>query len=430
MSSQPPLTDEDQQRLDAMLAHVFRPAAPIDQDALFAGRHQEVRRVVDAINQPGQHAIIFGERGVGKTSLANVISARLVSPGRVVAAPRINCDSADTYQTLWKKMFAQIEIFEATRSAKFGETTELSKIQATKLLPDNPSSEDIRRALEVLSSKALLVLIVDEFDRMTSADDRRLFADTIKTLSDHAIKATIVLVGVASTVTELIEDHKSIQRALVQVQMPRMSRGELGSIVHKGLPILGMEIDQDALDHITLLSQGLPHYTHLLALHSARAAIDARTPRISMDHLEAAIEVALDSTDESIRRDYHKATSSPRRDNIFSTVLLGCALTDPDERGYFAAADVRKPIRSVSGKDYDIPSYSRHLKNFCEESRGPVLEKIGAKHRFRFRFVNPLMRPFVVMKGFVDRRVTRAQLEASFRTDEQRALKRRGRKES
>ncbi len=75
------------------VGRVFSPAAPIDERALFAGRRRQLRAVIDAISQRGQHAIIYGERGVGKTSLGNVLSEFLTGAQRLVLAPRINCDS-------------------------------------------------------------------------------------------------------------------------------------------------------------------------------------------------------------------------------------------------------------------------------------------------------------------------------------------------
>jgi len=44
---------------------VFSPAAPIDNYSLFSGRIDQITRVIDAITNKGQHAIIYGERGVG-----------------------------------------------------------------------------------------------------------------------------------------------------------------------------------------------------------------------------------------------------------------------------------------------------------------------------------------------------------------------------
>jgi predicted AAA+ superfamily ATPase len=56
---------------------VFTPSATIDNQALFAGRVNQLNRIIGAVSQRGQHAILFGERGVGKTSLANVLLKRL-----------------------------------------------------------------------------------------------------------------------------------------------------------------------------------------------------------------------------------------------------------------------------------------------------------------------------------------------------------------
>jgi len=74
------MTDNAWERIAIDAGQVFTPAAPIDAESLFAGRNTQIRQVVDAVIQKGQHAIIFGERGVGKTSLANIISTKLTSP--------------------------------------------------------------------------------------------------------------------------------------------------------------------------------------------------------------------------------------------------------------------------------------------------------------------------------------------------------------
>ncbi len=62
------------QEHDVKLSMAFSPATAISRKDFFRGRGAALRRVIDAVNQTGQHVIIFGERGVGKTSLANVIA--------------------------------------------------------------------------------------------------------------------------------------------------------------------------------------------------------------------------------------------------------------------------------------------------------------------------------------------------------------------
>src|SRR6266566_5989502 len=74
---------------------------------------------IDAINQKGQHAIIFGERGVGKTSLSNVLSSFLGSSGSIVLSPRVNCDGQDTFDSIWRKVFDQITRTKSVQGAGF-----------------------------------------------------------------------------------------------------------------------------------------------------------------------------------------------------------------------------------------------------------------------------------------------------------------------
>ena len=396
---------------------VFTPAAPVDESALFAGRRNVIRTVLDVVFQRGQHAIIFGERGVGKTSLANVlvdfVSGGSPEPPGAVLAPRVNCDTSDDFTSIWRKIFSTISVSKETAGIGFAAETTTEVHDLSSLLPqEDVTPDDVRKLLSQLGGERVLILVVDEFDRLTSKETTSLFADTIKTLSDHSIPATLVLVGVADSVDELIAEHESIERALVQVQMPRMSAEELHQIVINGLERLDMEIDPHALNHISLLSQGLPHYTHLLSLHAARQAIDAETFEVQLLHVEAAIDQALNQAQQSIRNAYHQATTSPRRESLYRQVLLACALAKTDELGYFSPANVRDPMSMIMGRPYDIPSFSRHLKEFSERGRGLILQKTGRERRTRFRFINPLMQPYVIMRGVVDDLVSREQLDA------------------
>ena len=383
----------------------FTPASPVSEDELFAGRIGQVRRVIDAINQKGQHAIIYGERGVGKTSLANILSSRLVSRVGVQAiAPRINCDGTDDFNTLWRKVLGKIQIVQSTDGMGFGpiktETVGTAKDllnNGDKVTPDTACS-----LLATIGSDRLLVVILDEFDRLTNKSARRAIADTIKALSDHAVSATVVVVGVADTVGELIIEHESIHRALIQIPMPRMDKAELYEILDKGTAKLGMSIDVEAKTEIANLSQGLPNYTHRLGLDATRVAIDDKRLHVRSVDVKPAVEKAVENAEQSLQDNYRSAISSPQKGNLYSRVLLACALAHADEFGYFAAADVRKPLSRIMGRKYDIPAFAKHLNDFSQPVRASILTKSGEKHRYRYRFTSPLMQPLVIMKGMVD----------------------------
>jgi Cdc6-like AAA superfamily ATPase len=399
------LENQEWQDLALEAGRVFTPTSPIDERSLFAGRDEQVRLIVDVVNQKGQHAVLYGERGVGKTSLANVLSSFLGNSAGSILAPRVNCDSTDTFDSVWRKIFEQIDLTQAVRPIGFGAVPEiLATPFASKLPSGELAPESIRRMLTMLSVSALPILIVDEFDRLASAP-RRAFADCIKTLSDHAVGATVVLVGVADSVEQLIEEHASVERALVQIRMPRMSDDELVRVLKTGAARLGMVFDPAALTRVVRLSQGLPHYAHLIGLYATRAAIDDRTKVVTLDAVRSAVSRAINGTQQSVRSVYDVAVRSARKDNLFSDVLLACAMAETNELGYFAAQDVRGPIRKITGKPYEIPSFAQHLNEFCDEKRGPVLHKDGMRRLFRYRFINPLLQPFVIMRGIETGRI-------------------------
>jgi Cdc6-like AAA superfamily ATPase len=79
---------------------------------------------------------------------------------------------------------------------------------------------------------------------------RNLIANTIKNLSDSSSLPTVIAVGVADSVSDLIDEHESIERCLRQIPMPRMNADELKEIIEKRLPRLAMKIRPDALAYI------------------------------------------------------------------------------------------------------------------------------------------------------------------------------------
>ena len=211
-------------------------------------------------------------------------------------------------------------------------------------------------------------------------------ADTIKSLSDYSVNATILLIGVADSVNGLIKEHHSIERALVQILMQRMSNIEIEEIVGKGVERLDMTIKDDAKSEIVNLSQGLPYVTHLLALHSARAAISRKNTQIERKDVNEGMKKALEKWQESIKAAYYRATKSHQPGHIFKEVILACSFAENDDLGYFSAANVREPLRIITKRTYDIPNFARHLKQMSGEDRGGILQRTGPKRQIKLSF--------------------------------------------
>ena len=341
--------------------------------------------VASAVVQKGRHVGLYGERGVGKTSLANVLADVFDAPDLPnFRAVVVNCNTDDTYETLWRNVFRELEID----------------------FVGIPAPEDVRYEVARLESPALIV--IDELDRLEDDDALSLLADTIKTMSDHAVPSTIVLVGVARSIGDLVGEHESIVRALVQVEIPRMSMRELHEIVLSGCNRAGLNVRPEAVGKIASLSEGLPHYTHLLALHSGQRVVEDDRHEITLGDVDAAIPRAI--AKHTIQSDYLKATRSPRSDNLYPPVLLACALAPKNQLGYFTAGAIRDSLEVIAQRRLEIPAFARHLKQFLEPERGAVLQREGKPRRYFYRFSDPIMQPFVILNGLTEGLISDEQL--------------------
>ena len=380
----------------AQIGLAFQPGTPIDSLDLFAGRGEQTNDIIKAVFQKGQHAIVFGEPGVGKTSLVRVLAEILSSTDLQFLSPgTINCDRQDDFASLWGKIFRELKFNLTKLKPGFASNAERAEISLEGARPRQP--DDVRHGLDAIGQDT--IIIIDELDRLKGETENTsaLLADTIKNLSDHATRTTIILTGVGDSVDQLISEHKSIERCLVQVPMPRMSDAELVSILDTGMRKCGMEMKDEAKEYISRLSQGLPHFAHLLGQYSAYEALENRRTRATAEDVRNAIENAVQKS-HSLLSAHTMAVSSPQR-NIYGEVLTACALTRTDPLGYFSASSVSGPLSEILGRRCYIPVFARHLNDFCSEKRGSVLEKTGAPRRYRYRFINPLMRPFSVLHG-------------------------------
>jgi energy-coupling factor transporter ATP-binding protein EcfA2 len=112
------MDQSEKQELLFRCSRVYSPAAPIDTQDLFAGRTEQIQLAGQAVHTRGQHAIIFGERGVGKTSLANILKSFLGDEKTLVV--KLNCHQSDSFYQLWHSALSEIEMLEEYMSSSEG----------------------------------------------------------------------------------------------------------------------------------------------------------------------------------------------------------------------------------------------------------------------------------------------------------------------
>jgi Cdc6-like AAA superfamily ATPase len=378
-----PENDSDWNSLEYYTTQLFRPAAPIMEDGFFAGRLVQARSLLDVIYQPGGHAILYGERGVGKTSLVNIINERIVAPAKYTHVLKVGCNVTDTFTSIWTNVF-----FNYSWQGK----------PVAEIIKEKPQPFTVYKIAESLDQRTLV--IIDEFDRVQDSLTKTLIADTIKYLSDNpATRFTVVVVGVGKSIAELFGSHPSIQRCCEQIPMPRMSAEELQQIGNTRWQQLRMHTLPEVEARIIQYAQGLPGYVHLLGQLATIAAINRRSQVIEMKDLRLAVADALKKADESTRTAYYQAIQSTKPDNRYREVLLACALAPKNELGQFSASAVCGPYSEIRDAEMGIEHFARHLDAFCDTARGPVLIKSGKRKGFMYQFANPLLEPLVIMTG-------------------------------
>jgi hypothetical protein len=385
------------------LNKAFTPNRPIDLPEFLAGRQRLLYRANDAVNTTGLHVVLFGDRGTGKTSIARVLGHMVQEPerrdGRRVLMTLGN--SSDNFSSVWRRVFQ--EVLLAPRQMGFAPNAGDLALQRFDAVETNEPN-DIRLMIQSLPNPP--VIVIDEFDRIPpESDARRLMADTIKLFSDTNVTATIVLVGVAESIGELIAEHQSISRNIAQVQVDPMSIPELRQIVEEGFARAGLQFEPDLDERIARLSQGYPHYTHLLGLWAGRRTVEQNRKVVTLPNLEAAVPDALENATGGVQHEYERAIASSRQNTLFKDVLLACALADKDPLGKFSARDIKEPLRAVTGRDYETGAYQSHLAKFTEPQRGSILKKSGSRRSYKWRFVNPQVIPYILLEGQNDDRL-------------------------
>jgi len=247
--------------------------------------------------------------------------------------------------------------------------------------------------------------------------------DTIKALTLSRTNPTIVLVGVADDIIELVHDHASISpRNLIQVPMRRMSPSEIKEIIVSRLKRLKMTISDDALWRIAYFSAGLPYYAHSIGKYSALRAIEKQKRSIAEEIVLQAIDDCMDDVDYSIVESYTKATEYIySKKNLFREVLAACALAETNDLGQFSALSIEAPLSAILGEQVKVPSFAFHLNEMCGPDRGSVLRKTGERKTYRYHFAEAAMQPYVIMKCLKDNAISKLIYER-FNVTRQRTL--------
>ncbi len=418
------VSDQQYQTIWDMAKKVFLPFTPIELVELFHGRQNEIHSITDALTMPGRHAVMFGERGVGKTSLANLIPFFTSWPD--ASTFRFSCSQNDTFETIFDGVLSMLgkESFISKKSStrEAGLNVAPIKLNNKTTNEEHPTERfciDTNSIFSLIKDNNVLI-ILDEFDRIKDPVVCDSIAELIKKLSDYGSKSKLLIVGVATTIDELIGAHPSAVRCLKQVPIRRMSNEEVQEIFAGGFDALSITLPNSLRLKLASISDGFPHYAHLLGLNLVFSTLERLVSdpgghplAVITDDYLPAIRKSVDESIRSLEESYRRGTEtlSGKKTDLYKWILEAIAVQAEVE---VENGTILQYVSKISGYPMKSQAISPHLGKLVN------LEKRGVLDRPRtgiYKFRDPMLRAFIRMKiaqSKLEKNVSYRQLEFNF----------------
>jgi Cdc6-like AAA superfamily ATPase len=272
------------------LLEAFTPSQPVSDRRRFSGRVDLLTSLIRAIEEQRLHTVLYGARGLGKTSVLHVL-AQAAQEARYLVV-YVSCGADSSFDEVFRTIAAGIPMLFHSTVGPTSPEVEQGKTLAD-ILPETPIS--VRVASDMLAKivGTRVVVILDEFDRSESPIFRRNIAELIKNLSDRMIRVQLVIAGVAANLVQLLEHIPSIQRNIFPLQIPWMTTTEVKLLIKNGEDLCGLRFDDTAVRAVSVAAHGSPYLASLLSHHAGLIALDADRTSVGIADAMEAILVAV-----------------------------------------------------------------------------------------------------------------------------------------
>lgn len=208
------------------LKNVLKPAKPIDSIELLFGREKEIEDIEYALPADGRHCFIYGERGIGKSSLAHVVASQLQSSDK--RHLRAECHKGSTFTSVINSLvnYANKNLPKGTTESQTKTNVKfpvLSHERTTKNKSENNRQygEVVDEALDLFREIAAsysdnTVAVIDEFDAISDDAELAKFGELLKYLSDLDINVTLIFTGIGKSLSDLLGGHFSSIRNYIK----------------------------------------------------------------------------------------------------------------------------------------------------------------------------------------------------------------------
>lgn len=264
-----------------LVASVFTPGQPIVDPSLFSGRSGLLSDLRSELDVAGMHFVLYGERGVGKTSLWQILGHHRrfkrhqasVGDDFVSIFLRVLEDLGEQFTEGERKRLAEVNSnFGVDKIASVGSKVGTEAVET----PVAQRTFDMNFVLDRIAghAKDLDAVVIDEFQNIRTTTVQTQIIEVVKGFSDRGVDVKILIVGVADSDDELLSSPEYAQykgRHFHVRRVPRMTDDEVRDILKVRERRFRVVFEDEVTEGIVCIARGYPGTAHRLSLWAAQA---------------------------------------------------------------------------------------------------------------------------------------------------------------
>ncbi|HEX7930374.1 MAG TPA: AAA family ATPase [Sphingomicrobium sp.] len=269
----------------------FTPAQPVVDPRMFAGRTEQLEMMIRSVEDQRLHVVVFGDRGVGKTSLLHMMTMAAREARYIVAY--VSCGALSEFDETFRTVAAEVPLLFHSGVSPVSSSTETGSSLADLLPEGRLSPRQFGDAAAKLVGTRLLI-VLDEFDRAESAEFRRDISELIKILSDLSARVQLVIAGVAGDLADLVGFVPSIRRSISALRISAMTDEEVQELIGNGERTSGLTFEREATAMVISAVHGSPYLSSLICHLAGMQALEQRRSKVTAEDVSGALNKAVE----------------------------------------------------------------------------------------------------------------------------------------
>jgi len=400
---------------------VFRPGKlPINPGNVYANRGESENEFKKSLRR-GFIPLVFGEYGVGKTSMARHIVKSNYDEDKLVNVESVaDKDISDVISQCLEKIGYSVERKKTdhnseTRSLEQGAEASIgidwlkaklfSKRINSSTQGGTVESEFIvksptdSKVIELCEDNGI-ILLLDELHRATDSflDDLVKFIKAYGNSNCDNFK--IILLGTSSDPSKLVQKDPGIDRLIEDLHLKSMDDDERQQLVSSGMNDLAITISDEALRKLVSVCVGSPNILQYLCLESSEVAFEREPRNLELADVDDAVEEYVKKKESRLYRTYMQAVENQGAKRYRKQILR--AMSEIEDE-YVTMEQIRSKVESYLDVEVRAQDLSGSLRKLKETQYGPVLRDIekndgsGTIQNYT-TFIDPALKAFIRMQ--------------------------------